>query len=132
MSKKKPLPATCWCGSALPPAVCCLPHIEGRSLPHSAEQLMCSRYSAYVLQATAYLQATWHPSTRPQPDMDSRGPGIKWTGLIVHAHETIGGEATVSFTASCKVSGRLTRMHEQSRFIFEDGRWWYVDGEIDG
>lgn len=132
MSKKNLLPATCWCGSLLSPAACCLPHIEGSSIPETAEQLMRSRYSAYVLQRTDYLQATWHVTTRPPQDMNDDGPGIKWTGLIVHAHESNDNEAIVSFTASCKVSGRLSRMHERSRFVHEDGRWWYVDGEIDG
>lgn len=90
---------------------------------------MRSRYSAYVLQRADYLQATWHASTRPEIG-DNDGPGIKWLGLTVHTHESDGSEAYVSFTASCKVNGRLTRMHERSRFVHEGGRWWYVEGEI--
>ena len=27
--------------------------------------------------------------------------------------------------------GRAVRLHERSRFVREDGRWYYVDGEVD-
>lgn len=93
---------------------------------------MRSRYSAYALNLPAYLQATWHSSTRPDINHDNDGPSLKWIGLQVFDHQTNGEEASVHFSATCKVSGRLTRMEENSRFVREDGRWWYVDGEVNG
>ena len=32
--------------------------------------------------------------------------------------------------ARYKVVGRAFRLHETSRFIRRDGRWYYVDGEF--
>jgi len=37
-------------------------------------------------------------------------------------------EATVEFVARSKSAGRAQRLHEVSRFVKEDGRWFYIDG----
>ncbi|MBS0554808.1 MAG: hypothetical protein JSS47_20145, partial [Proteobacteria bacterium] len=34
------------------------------------------------------------------------------------------------FVARFRVGGRAQRLHETSRFVREDGRWYYVDGDI--
>ena len=31
--------------------------------------------------------------------------------------------------ARFRVAGRAVRLHERSRFVLEDGRWFYVDGD---
>ena len=38
--------------------------------------------------------------------------------------------ATVEFVARSKLGGRAQRLHETSRFVREDGRWFYVDGDM--
>jgi SEC-C motif-containing protein len=38
--------------------------------------------------------------------------------------------ATVEFVARSKLGGRAQRLHETSRFVREDGRWFYVDGAM--
>ncbi len=93
---------------------------------------MRSRYSAYVLGDTAYLRATWHPCTRPESlDLASESPKPKWLGLDVKGHTAIDPDhATVEFVARYKINGRAFRMHEVSRFLREDGRWLYVDGDV--
>ena len=89
---------------------------------------MRSRYSAFVLARPDYLLATWHPSTRPTLEAD--GPGLNWLGLEVRRHTVIDADhATVEFVARSKLAGRARRLHEISRFVREDGRWFYVDGE---
>ena len=94
-----------------------------------AESLMRSRYTAFVLERGDYLQATWHPSTRPA-DLDF-DPGTKWLGLEVRSHRSTGEDrAEVEFVARYRVGGRAVRLHETSRFVREDGRWFYVDGDI--
>ncbi|MGB9094625.1 MAG: YchJ family metal-binding protein, partial [Gallionella sp.] len=30
----------------------------------------------------------------------------------------------------CKIGGRAARIHEVSRFVREEGRWFYLDGEF--
>jgi SEC-C motif domain protein len=42
-------------------------------------------------------------------------------------------KATVEFVARFKIGGgRAERLHEISRFVREEGRWFYVDGKILG
>ncbi len=92
---------------------------------------MRSRYSAYVLALEDYLLATWHASTRPAAlNLGSEAPP-KWLGLEVKAHTASGDAATVEFLVRYRVGGRAVRLHEISRFVRENERWFYVDGVID-
>jgi SEC-C motif domain protein len=75
--------------------------------------------------------ATWHASTRPaQLGLAAEAP-TKWIGLDVKRHEQQDeNHAVVEFVARYKVNGRAHRLHETSRFVREDGRWYYLDGDI--
>lgn len=92
---------------------------------------MRSRYVAYALGRAPYLLATWHPSTRPAPlDLEAQPPP-RWLGLAVKRHEAQSNDrAIVEFVARYKIGGRAYRLHETSRFVCEEGRWFYVDGDI--
>ena len=59
-------------------------------------------------------------------------PGTKWLGLEVRDHRVIDEtHAEVEFVARCRAGGaRAVRLHERSRFVREDGRWYYVDGDL--
>lgn len=92
---------------------------------------MRSRYSAYVLGLEDYLLATWHASTRPAALNLCTEAKPKWLGLEIKARTENGDSATVEFVARCRVGGRAQRLHETSRFVREDGCWFYVDGVID-
>jgi len=39
--------------------------------------------------------------------------------------------ALVEFVARYKVNGRAHRLHEVSRFVHENERWFYVDGDVE-
>jgi SEC-C motif-containing protein len=96
----------------------------------TAEALLRSRYSAYVLGLSDYLVATWHPSRRPDPLLLPE-PRVKWLGLEVRRHTVLDADhATVEFVARSRLHGRGQRLHETSRFVREDGRWYYVDGDV--
>ena len=91
---------------------------------------MRSRYSAYVHRLETYLLATWHTSTRPSPPLFDRANNPRWLGLEIKRHETTGSDsAIVEFVARYRIGGRAHRLHESSRFVREDGRWFYVDGD---
>ena len=91
---------------------------------------MRSRYSAYVMKLEAYLLATWHSSTRPVA-LDLAADDCKWLGLEVRRHGLSDAtHAVVEFVARYRVAGRGHRLHESSRFVREDGRWYYVDGDL--
>lgn len=93
----------------------------------TAEALMRSRYSAFALGQLDYLLATWHPTTRPlslEPDRKTR-----WQSLEVLRHEPDGlHSAVVEFKARFTHRGTADHLHETSRFVRENGRWYYVDG----
>ena len=112
-------------------AACCgrlLDHFDTTPAP-DAESLMRSRYSAFVLERGSYLHATWHPSTRPAEALQF-DPGTHWLGLEVRSHRVMGSDrAEVEFVARHRSEGRAVRMVERSRFVWEDGRWFYVDGD---
>lgn len=127
MNKKNDSDA-CPCGGASY-AQCCGRFHDG-AVPETAEQLMRSRYSAYVLGLMDYVRQTWHASTRPELAELQHDPATKWLGLEVKRHVPAGDEATVEFVARYKVGGRAHRLHEASRFVRENGRWFYVDGVI--
>ncbi len=92
---------------------------------------MRSRYSAYVLGLEPYLLATWHASTRPAALYLAEEAGTKWLGLEVKRQQAQdASHATVEFVARYRIAGRGHRLHETSRFVREDGRWFYVDGDV--
>ncbi|RJF97127.1 YchJ family protein [Noviherbaspirillum saxi] len=108
---------------------CCGRFIDGGDNAPSADLLMRSRYSAYVLHDDAYLKATWHASTRPA-DAVAQDDETTWLGLEVRRHVPDGDAATVEFVARYKIGGRAHRLHEISRFVREGGKWFYVDGSF--
>ena len=122
----------CPCGTGDPYADCCGRwHAGFRHLAApTPEALMRSRYTAYTLGLTDYLLATWHPSTRPTRSTRV-DPQVRWLGLEVR--DTAMRDAdhgTVEFVARSKLGGRAHRLRETSRFVREDGRWYYVDGDV--
>ena len=125
---------TCPCDSQLNYDACCgrwhQQFLNEQTLgAPSAEALMRSRYSAYVLDQLPYLLATWHPSTRP----DSLAPNdvaLRWLSLEIKDHQQRDeSHATVEFVARSKLAGRAHRMREVSQFMREHGAWFYLDGE---
>lgn len=119
----------CPCDSKKAYAKCCQPWHQGQT-PPNAELLMRSRYSAYVLDVLDYLRATWHPSTCPS-EITPNPPELKWLGLSIRHHrQPTTDEAYVEFIARSRLHGQPQRLHEISRFVFENQRWWYVDGEF--
>ena len=120
----------CPCGSARDYAGCC-GTLHAGTPAADAEALMRSRYSAYVRGLESYLLATWHPSTRPMtlglPAMSK----TKWLRLQVKARRDIDlDHAEVDFIAKFIEGGRHGQLAERSRFVRENGRWYYVDGDV--
>jgi SEC-C motif-containing protein len=137
-------PRFCPCGGAIPgPAAlarapryenCCGRFIDGGLPAPNAWELMRSRYSAYVVGATAYLRATWAPHTCPADldvDPGARGAPV-WLGLqILRFTEAEECRAEVEFVARFRAGGSIQRLHETSRFLrSDDGRWRYVEGTL--
>jgi SEC-C motif-containing protein len=88
---------------------------------------MRSRYSAYVLQDRDYLEQTWHSDHRPQDLI--LDDGVRWIGLEVIDFQPQEDQATVEFEARLLVAGRVDAVHENSRFVKHEGRWFYTSGD---
>ena len=104
---------------------CCRPLHEGERRAGTPEQLMRSRYAAFVVGDLGYLTRTWHPRTRPR---DLMLPPVRWTGLQVL--EATGEE--VEFVATYVERGRTGHLHERSTFARRAGRWLYLEGTVAG
>ena len=95
---------------------------------------MRSRFEAFRDADAAWLLASWHPSTRPAEIDLADNP--RWRGLqIVEVVDGAADDVTgvVEFRASYVAApGDVRVLHERSRFVREDGRWYYLDGETRG
>lgn len=119
----------CPCLSGLTYDACCGRLHSGAAVAQTAEQLMRSRYSAFAVGDVDYLQATWHPSTRPASlELDE---SRRWYRLDILRTERGGpfdDVGVVEFRAYHRSDGAKGSQHETSRFSREDGRWRYLDG----
>ena len=121
----------CPCGSDKKYPDCCGRYIDSGEIAPTAEALMRSRYTAYTMLREDYVRSTWHSSTRPAALGLADDAATKWLGLEVKRHEQQDADhAIVEFVARYKVNGRAHRLHEVSRFVREQGRWFYVDGDV--
>jgi len=122
-------PAVCPCGSGTPYGGCC-GRLHRGAAADTAEQLMRSRYAAFVVGDDSYLFRTWHPRTRPD---DLTLPSDRaWTGLDVLATEAGGpgdSDGLVEFEAHYVAGDRPGVQHEVSRFERRRGVWVYVDAQ---
>ncbi|MDQ7991692.1 MAG: YchJ family metal-binding protein [Propionicimonas sp.] len=103
---------------------------DGRPWPTTAEALMRSRFEAFRDNDPVWLLASWHPSTRPATLTLADNPS--WRGLQVL--DTVAGgtdddTGIVEFRATFLApGGGVDVQRERSRFVREDGRWYYLAG----
>lgn len=121
---------TCYCGSNIDFNTCCNLIIKGNKIAETPEQLMRSRYTAYVLQNADYLVQTTHVSQRKYY---SKSEILKWakanTWLQLDVITTSG--TTVEFKAYFLDENLQAQVHhEKSTFKQENGSWFYIDGEF--
>ncbi len=125
----------CPCCSNLDYEHCCEPVIRGEKTAITAEQLMRSRYTAYVNTEIDYLKATIHPDNRA--DFDAKAArdwseNTEWKKLEIL--ETTGGgpedsEGIVEFIAHFTSKTVVQKHHERAEFKKEADQWYFVDGQ---
>lgn len=112
-------------------------YLSGEKLPPTAEELMRSRYAAFVKADVAYIKKTLAPESRE--DFDENGvrewaTKSKWLGLEIRRTEKGQPEDTtgiVEFVARYSVAGQTFDHHEISEFRKDpSGQWYFVDGKI--
>ena len=126
----------CHCGSELEYDQCCGLYHSKQQKPPTAEALVRSRYSAFVVNDVDYLEQTLHPNERH--DFDREGSAkwaemSEWLGLEVIATEaglqsdTVG---VVEYIARFSTNDKPLAHHEIGQFVQEDGQWFYVEGQM--
>lgn len=125
----------CCCNSGSTEETCCGPFLAGQAVPDTPEQLMRSRYAAFFYKNIDYLIATRDPDYR---EIDSRRSltdacdHTQWLGLFViktDDSQRVQGVGFVEFAAFYDQNGP-GQIHENSRFVNREGRWYYCDGQL--
>ena len=113
----------CICGLEKDYSECCEIVINGRKIASSPEELMRSRYSAFVKENWEYIAKT---STSQTIEELKNSVSIKWLKLdVINTYDDI-----VEFKAYYKDTNNIHILHEKSNFKKENGLWKYVDGEL--
>ncbi|MFW5500666.1 MULTISPECIES: YchJ family protein [unclassified Maridesulfovibrio] len=126
----------CPCGSGNAYESCCEPYITGKEPAPTAEALMRSRYSAFVVKNVDYLGDTLAPESKHDYDenqVKTWAETSTWLGLeIVSTSKGLSDDETgeVEFIAKFRQSGAIHTHHEASHFEKREGNWLYLDGDI--
>ena len=126
--------ALCPCQSSLSYEDCCGRFHSGNMFPETAEQLMRSRYSAFVLKNIPYIVQTTVPSQQTLLDekaLQDWADETQWLGLEIVKTETLTKiQSAVEFKAHFQGSEQPQVHHEHSLFVKIDGRWYFVDPTV--
>lgn len=123
----------CPCGSSKEYTDCCAIAHNNILDVLTAEQLMRSRYSAYVMANSDYLNISHHSKTRPQSRSERRdtikwAKRVKWEKLDVlytYQGQENDEHGIVEFKAYFSEAGKSSLIHEKSTFEKENGHWVY-------
>lgn len=119
---------------------CCEPFLLGKKKAPTAESLMRSRYSAYVVKNIDYIDQT---QIAVENEVFNKEEALKWADssewMGLEIKKTQKGEANdntgvVEFVAHYKdkASGTELHHHETSLFQKKDGEWKFREGQIHG
>ncbi|CAM1365806.1 Sec-C motif domain protein [Tenacibaculum soleae] len=124
----------CPCNPSKKYSDCCEKAHQNIQTVLTAETLMRSRYSAFVLAKINYLQESHHSRTRPsnkeKKEILSWTKSVKWLKLEV-LNTSKGSitdlEGTVEFNAFFMENGKVDVIHENSSFCKENKHWVYLN-----
>lgn len=128
----------CPCGSLIKYKKCCKSFHENIKTPINALELMKSRYCAYAIEKSEYIILTTHQNNRDfntdtkvwNNDILDFSRNTKFEKLEIL--EFIDGqtESFVTFKANITQNKQDVSFIEKSRFVKENGKWQYIDGEF--
>ncbi|WGO97002.1 YchJ family metal-binding protein [Saccharophagus degradans] len=107
--------------------------LQRKPAAKTPEQLMRSRFTAYALGNYGdYLLATWWPLTSQHlSSVELSQKSCEWVRLDILEKSQKGNDGWVSFCAwYLDENGSEQAMRERSTFKRENGRWYYVDGDV--
>ncbi len=126
--------SSCPCGRNRLYSVCCGPLLLRTRQAATAEQLMRSRYTAFYIGDVDYLVDTLHPSQRKPEDRAALQSTIgrqAWLGLHVIDTRRGGRTDDIGYVEFAAYYGGAEQgqIHERSKFVKEEGQWFYWGGE---
>lgn len=142
-----PINNKCFCGSDMSFLSCCHAFINQEKYPQTPEQLMRSRFSAYVNGNSQYIYDTYAKNSQTSQsvsEINDWGSACSWLALKIHSKkqneklDINSVEQFVEFSAFYVADNILCELRENSRFVLEDIesnntqrlQWRYIDGDI--
>lgn len=127
---------SCPCCSGKEYSDCCEPILKGVRYAETAEDLMRSRYSAYVKAEIDYIISTIMPKQRLK--MDEKGirkwsEKTNWEKLEIKSSTKGKKEddfGTVEFIAHYREKGVRSKHHEIGKFKKFKNKWYYDDSDF--
>ncbi len=125
----------CPCGSTKIYEKCCGPYHAGEATPDTAENLMRSRYCAFLKKEYSYLEETLDPQTALSFDNEGNkawAESVQLSRLEILRAEESGNKATVEFKAYYKNRSDDSEHvhHEVSKFRKQGGIWYFRQGKV--
>jgi len=128
------LDSACPCQSNKSYEDCCGRFYTHTQFPETAEQLMRSRYAAYVLKNVSYIVETTVPSQQGLLNVQAIQTWAEenqWLGLqILNTESLTKTQSAVEFHAVFQGEKGEQTHHERSIFVKIDGRWYFVDPTV--
>jgi SEC-C motif domain protein len=127
---------TCLCGKNKSFDYCCGKFLTRNETPKTAEELMRSRYAAFVIGDVDYIVKTHDPQSSEEiepEELENWSKESEWLKLEVL--ETVEGSekdetGIVEFKAYYKANNTTHCHHERSDFIKKDDQWYFSNGDI--
>ncbi len=119
----------CYCGNSMAFEQCCGRFLTKQEWPHTPEECMRARYSAYVTHNIDFIRETQSSARRTEinwDDTEQWSKNAKWKKLEIIAAE----DDWVEFIATYEMDGKEINHHERSTFILEKERWYFDDGKM--
>ena len=134
MSENFTAPSLCFCRSGKEYKYCCAPFHLHTAVPETAEQLMRSRYTAYVLKYIPYIVATTVPSQQTLLEthlLQEWADNTTWLGLeILKTENLTKNQSAVEFKAIFQGEEGELAHQERSIFVKIENRWYFVDPTV--
>ena len=128
------LDSICPCQSNKSYEDCCGRFHTHVQFPETAEQLMRSRYAAYVLKNVPYIVDTTVPNQQALLNaqaIEAWAEETQWLGLqILNTESLTKTQSAVEFNAVFQGEEGEQTHHERSIFVKIDDRWYFVDPTV--
>lgn len=121
----------CPCGSGRELSGCCGPILGGAPAP-TAEALMRSRYTAFVVGNIDHIDRTHVPEIRDdfnRAEAERAADEMEWLGLEVRHASEEGDTGTVEFLVRMRRGDQDLAQYEVSSFRRIGGHWFYAGGK---